>query len=169
MDAIDCMMTRRSVRKYKNDQVSDGLIGKLLEAAMNAPSAGNQQPWQFIVVNDANILKTIAESFPFAGMAKDASVGILVCADKNFVKYEGFWIQDCAACVQNILLAAHSLGLGAVWTGIYPREDRLSGYRKIFDLPESITPFAFIPIGYPAEEKDRTSRFNDNRIHMNKW
>ena len=169
MDTLEAIMTRRSIRKYTDQPVSDELIEKLLEAAMMAPSAGNQQPWQFVVVQDKVTLSKIKDFHPYAGMAAKAPLGILVCGDTSLEKYPGFWVQDCSAAIQNLLLAAHAEGLGAVWTGIYPEMDRVEGCRKIFSLPENIIPLAFIPIGYPDQNPSSKSRFQAERVHKEKW
>jgi len=117
---------------------------------MSAPSAGNQQPWHFIVVNERVLLDRIPEFSPYAAMCRQAPLGILVCGDTTLEKYPGYWIQDCSAATQNLLLAAHDLGLGAVWTGVYPREERIRGFREAFKLPDHILPLAFVVIGYPG-------------------
>lgn len=169
MEALDAIFTRRSIRQYENKKVPDELVEKIMAAAMSAPSAGNQQPWQFVVVNDKSVLQELPKLNPYASMAKDAAVAILVCGDLSLEKHQGFWIEDCSAAVQNILLATHALGLGAVWTGIYPRQDRTDAFRKFFKLPEQIVPLALIPIGYPAQKPATQDRFRKDRIHLNKW
>jgi len=169
MDALTAIQTRRSVRKYREGKVSDELINKILEAGMNAPSAGNEQPWHFIVIKDRKILNEIPKFSPYAGMVKQADFAILVCGDIKLEKYEGYWVQDCSAATQNILLSAHALGLGAVWTGVYPREDRVKGFRKQLNIPDDVTPFAFIPVGYPAEETVASDRFRKERVHYERW
>lgn len=169
MHVLDAIRTRRSIRKFTPDPVSSSQIRTLLEAAMMAPSAGNAQPWQFIVVEDRNTLAQIPEIHPYAAMSREAAVGILVCGDLSREKYPGFWVQDCAAAVQNILLAAHGLGLGAVWTGIYPDEGRMARFRERFSLPPNIIPLAFIPLGHPAQNLSVADRFDPTRVHHNTW
>ena len=169
MDTFEAILTRRSIRKFESKKVSNEMIEKILEAGMNAPSAGNEQAYQFIVINENNILEEIAQKCPHAAMTRQASAAILVCGDLTLEKYKGFWPTDCAAAVQNILLAARDLGLGTVWTGAYPIEERVETYRTILNLPENIVPFALIPIGYPAEEFKKADRFNADKIHYNKW
>lgn len=169
MDALEVINTRRSIRKYKEGEISKETINKILEAGMSAPSAINEQPWHFVVITEKNILKKIPEIHPHASMATKATIAILVCGDLNLEKAKGFWVQDCSAATQNILLAIHALGLGAVWTGVYPRQKRIDGFRKLFNLPENIIPFAFIPVGYPAEKPFKADRFKKERIHYNKW
>ncbi|MDD5086761.1 MAG: nitroreductase family protein [Candidatus Nanoarchaeia archaeon] len=166
---LDFINTRRSIRKYKQGEISEEQIKQILEAGMQAPSARNQQPWHFIVVKDKEIIEKIIEAHPNASMAKQASFGILVCGDLNLETAEGMWIQDCSAATQNILLAVHALNLGAVWTGVYPREERMEGFKKLFDLSENIIPFSFIPIGYPDEKSSKADRFKKERIHYDKW
>lgn len=169
METIDAIMSRRSVRKYKADKISDELIEKILAAGMQAPSAMNEQPWHFIVIKDRKILSEIPKFSPYAAMAKDAPLAILVCGDTKLEKIKGFWFQDCSACIQNILLAAHAMGIGAVWTAAYPLQDRVEGYKKLLDLPESVIPLALIPMGYPDERPSPQSRFKKERVHINKW
>ena len=169
MDAIEAILSRRSIRKYTKKSVSKELIKNLLEAAMSAPSAGNQQPWHFIVIIDTKILIDIPTFHNHADMLKEAALGILVCCDKDLEKHKGMGIQDCSAATENILIAVQAKGLGAVWLGVYPRKERIDGLRKLLNIPEHIIPFSLISIGYPAEEKPRANRYNESRIHYNKW
>jgi len=169
MDAIEAILSRRSIRKYLKKPIPEELINKLLKAGMSAPSAGNEQPWHFIVINDPNILGIIPSFHNHAQMLKDASVGILVCGDINLEKHEGMWVQDCSAATQNILISVQAEGLGAVWLGVYPREDRVKNLKKLLELPDNIIPFSLVSIGHPAEKKQKEDRFNKTRIHYNKW
>jgi nitroreductase len=169
MDTMDTILTRRSIRKYKKKTISDEILQKLLQAAFSAPSAGNQQPWHFVILDDRKILNVIHTFHPSARMVTEADKAILVCGDLNLEKFKGYWMIDCAAAAENILLAAHSLGLGACWLGIYPREGRVAGMRKLLLLPTNIIPFALISLGYPAEIKAKEERYNKTRIHQNKW
>jgi nitroreductase len=169
MDSLEAIHTRRSIRKYTNDPVSDDTVHELLAAAMSAPSAGNEQPWQFIVVKDRTLLSEVARVNPFAGMAKEAPVAVLVCGDTSLEKYPGFWVQDCSAATQNLLLAAHSKGLGAVWTGIHPNQDRVAGFRRLFKLPDPVIPLALVVIGHPAQSVSRQDRYRKERVHINQW
>jgi len=169
MDAMDAVLSRRSIRKYNKKPVSDELIKKLLDAAMSAPSAGNEQPWHFIIITDPRILSKIPTFHNHAEMLKGASLAILVCSDMNLDKHKGMWVQDCSAATENMLIAVQAQGLGAVWLGIYPREERINGLRKLLSIPEHIIPFSLISIGYPAETKPKANRYNESRIHYNKW
>lgn len=169
MDALEAILTRRSIRRYTAEPVAEDLIKKLLEAAMYAPSAHNQQPWQFIVIQDRQVLDKIPEFHPHSSMLKSAPLAILVCGDSSRFKSPYFWPQDCAAATQNILLAAKALGLGTVWMGVYPRENLMEGMRTLFKIPEGVVPFSLIAVGYPAEEKLRPERFDEQRIHYNRW
>jgi nitroreductase len=169
MDTMDTILTRRSIRKYKKKTISDEILQKLLQAAFSAPSAGNQQPWHFVILDDRKILNVIHTFHPSARMITEADKAILVCGDLNLEKFKGYWMIDCAAAAENILLAAHSLGLGACWLGIYPRDGRVAGMRKLLQLPINIIPFALISLGYPAEIKAKEERYNKTRIHQNKW
>ena len=169
MDAIESILSRRSIRKYKKKPISKELIKNLLEAAMSAPSAGNEQPWHFIVITDTQILGEIPTFHNHAEMLKEASLAILVCCDKNLDKHEGMWIQDCSAATENILIAVQVKALGAVWLGVYPRTERVNGLKKLLSIPEHIIPFSLVSIGYPAEQKPRANRYNESRIHYNIW
>ncbi|MCL5774497.1 MAG: nitroreductase family protein [Firmicutes bacterium] len=166
---MDAILTRRSIRKYTSQPVSEDAVNELLEAAMSAPSAGNQQPWHFIVINDRGVLDEVPTVHPYSQMMKEASVAILVCADLNLDKHKGYWVQDCSAATENILIAAQTKGLGAVWLGIYPREDRVNGIKKLLNIPENVIPLSLIPVGYPAEHKPRADRFDRSRVHYNHW
>ncbi len=160
---------RRSIRKYTDKDVSGESVKEILKAAMAAPSAGNQQPWDFIVVKDRAILNEIPKIHPYAQMLKEAPVAIIVCGSLEREKHVGYWVQDCAAAVENILIEAQYLGLGAVWLGVYPREDRVSGLKKLLNIPENVMPLAIISIGYPAESKEASQRYDEQKIHSNKW
>ena len=169
MDAIQAILTRRSIRKYTPETVPDELIDEILHAAMAAPSAGNGQPWHFMVIRDRQLLDEIPHLHPYAEMVHSASVVILVCGQTGQEKHPGFWVQDCSAATQNTLLAAHALGLGAVWVGVFPREERVKGLKQLLGIPEEITPLSLIPIGYPAESKSPSNRYDSSRIHPDRW
>jgi nitroreductase len=166
---MKAIRARRSIRRFTSEPVSDEVIKSLLEAAMSAPSAGNQQPWEFVVIMDRKILDEIPKVHPYAQMCKQAPAAILVCGNLERESHRGFWVQDCSAATQNILIAATEKGLGSVWCGVYPREDRVRGLRKLLAIPDQIIPLALIPIGHPAEKKPPSDRFDPARIHRDKW
>jgi nitroreductase len=166
---MEAILTRRSVRRYTDEAVPDTLVTDLLRAAMAAPSAQNQQPWQFVVVRDRRLLEGLAAANPYAGMTRDAQLAIAVCGDLTREKSPGFWVQDCAAATQNILVAANAAGLGAVWTGTFPREERVAKVKEVLGLPEHIVPLAVVPIGYPAEHPPPAERFDPARVHLDHW
>lgn len=169
MDAMEAILTRRSIRTYTGEPIPDTALKSLLEAAMSAPSAGNQQPWQFVVIHDRAILDEIPVVHPYSQSVKMAPVAIVVCGDLKREVHKDFWVQDCAAATQNLLIAVQSKGLGAVWLGVYPRQDRVLGMQKLLNLPDHVIPFSIIPVGYPAEVKLPASRFDGSRIHYNRW
>jgi nitroreductase len=170
MDAMDALFSRRSIRKYTAEAITEEVLGEILEAAMSAPSAGNQQSWHFIIIDDRKILNEVPTFHPHSLMLREAPVAILVCGDLQLEKHTGYWVQDCAAATENLLLAVHAKGLGAVWLGIYPREERVAGLRKLLAIPDHVIPFALIPIGHPAESKPaRPDRYNAVKIHHNHW
>jgi nitroreductase len=168
MDAMEAILSRRSIRRYTSQKISDQLIKELLEAAMNAPSASNEQPWHFIVINDREILGEIPKFHPYSGMLKEAPVAILVCIDLD-VGSEGFLVQDGSAATENILIAAHAKGLGAVWLGLYPLKERITGMRRLLALPDRILPLSLVSIGYPAEKIRKEKRYQPSRVHTNRW
>ena len=167
--SLEFITSRRSIRRYTSQAVSDDVILEILRAGMSAPSAGDEQPWHLVIVRSREQLCRIAEAHPYAEMAAHAQVAILVCGDQALEKHKGYWVQDCAALTQNILLSAHALGLGAVWVGIHPIAEREALFRELLSLPDAITPFALVPLGYPAERKEPANRFNPARIHRERW
>jgi len=170
MDAVEAILSRRSIRKYTDGKIPEELVTELLEAAMAAPSANNQQPWQFIVIDDRALLDAIPEFHPYSQMLTDAPLAILVCIDQEHeTMAEGYAVQDCAAATENVLLAAHGKGLGAVWLGIHPVAERVEGIGKLVGLPDHVRPFSLISIGYPAEEKGPSERYDAARVHRNGW
>jgi len=169
MDAIDAILSRRSIRKYTTDPVPENLIKQLLEAAMSAPSASNQQPWHFIVINDRDILDEIPRFHSYSSMLKEAPLAITICGDLQLEINKGRWVMDCSAAIQNILIAATAKDLGAVWLGVYPEEERMTGIQELLGLPKHIIPLGIVSIGYPAEKKPRANRYNPSRIHHNRW
>lgn len=169
MEVIEAIMTRRSIRKYSKQMVSDEQAETLLKAAMYAPSAVNKQPWHFIVFRNKLIAEKIIEFHPNSYMLKEASLGILVCFDEKLQHDTGYGELDCSAATQNILLAAHGTGLGAVWIGIVPRKNRITSVKRLFNLPENITPFALVAVGYPNEKKVFSDRYKKDRIHFENW
>lgn len=169
MEALEAIHTRRSVRKYQVDSIPEDLVQKILAAAMGAPSACNAQPWHFVVITDRKLLEAIPQVNAYAAMAVHAPLAILVCGDLTLEISPGYWIVDCAAAVQNLLLAAHAVGLGAVWTGVCPREERIEGFRRLLNLPEHVVPHSLIVLGYPAEQPAPEDRFRPERIHRNGW
>lgn len=169
MDAMKAILTRRSVRKYTNKTISDEIIKELIEAGVSAPSAGDQQPWHFIIINDRKLLDRIPEFHPHAKMLLEARKAILVCGDLNLETHIGFWMLDCSAATENILIAARAKGLGTCWLGVYPKKRRINGLRKMLKIPKNVIPFSLISLGYPAVDQSRVNRYNSARVHKNKW
>jgi nitroreductase len=169
MDTMEAIHTRRSIRKFGRDPVGDDTLRALLAAAMAAPSAGNQQAWQFVAITDRAVLDAIPKVHPYAGMLKTAPLAILICGDLREESHAGYWVQDCAAATQNLLLAAHALGLGAVWLGVHPRPDREKGLRELLGLPAEVMPLSLVAIGKPAEKKGHEDRYREDRVHRDRW
>lgn len=169
MDAMDAILSRRSIRKYTPEPVPETVIDELLEAAMSAPSANNEQPWHFVIIDDRQILDEIPKYHPYSRMLKDAATAIAVCGDLQSGASEAYWVQDCSAAAENILIAANAKDLGAVWLGVYPREERVTAIQKLLGLPARVIPLCLVSIGYPAEKKPRANRYDSSRIHHNQW
>ena len=166
---IDFILDGRSFRKYTDKVIEDEKIVLLLKAAMYAPSAMNKQPWHFLVIDDRDLMLRITEIHQHAGMLKGASHAIVICGDENLHHDEGFWVVDCGAATENMLLAAHALGLGACWIGIQPREARKKAFSKLLKLPEHVKPFALVSVGYPADVRPRPERYHPEKVHLNTW
>ena len=170
MDALDAILSRRSIRKYKKEAVPKELIDELLKAAMNAPSACNEQPWHFVVLQDRKVLDVVPKYHPYSHAILEAPVAIVVCVDLRLAEEDGvWWVQDCSAATENILITAQAKGLGAVWLGVYPKEDRVKGIQGLLALPRQVIPLCIIPIGYPAEKRPDENRYQSSRIHHNRW
>jgi nitroreductase len=169
MELFEAIHTRRSIRKFKQTAVGEQDVRDILAAAMMAPSAGNEQPWHFVVLTERAKLDAVTAFHAHAAMAAHAPLGILVCGDLNLEKYSGFWVQDCAAAMQNLLLATHAKGLGAVWVGIYPVQNRIEGFRSLLGLPEPVIPFGLAVIGYPDQNLTARDRYRPDRVHRNQW
>lgn len=169
MEFKDVVATRRSIRQYQDRPVGEELIQAIIEAAMMAPSAGNQQPWHFLVITDRAKLDAIPAFHPYSKMVQQAPAALLVCGDPSGTPWPDFWPQDCSAATQNMLLAARDLGMGTVWAGIYPAEDRMAGFRRLLNIPEHIYPFALIPVGWPKGDFQTAERFKPERVHRDTW
>ncbi|WP_295935296.1 nitroreductase family protein [uncultured Alistipes sp.] len=169
--ALDVIMTRTSIRSYQDRPVSADTVELLLRASMAAPSAMNRQPWAFVVVDDKELLRKLSESLPYAKMAAAAPLAVVVCGDlSKGDNLEGaWWMSDAAAASENLLLAAHTVGLGAVWTGVYPRSERVQAVREVLGLPEQIIPLNLIPIGYPADKPAPKQKWAPEKVHKNGW
>jgi nitroreductase len=169
MQMLEAIWKRRSVREYTNDPVTEDVIEELLRAGMQAPSARNLQPWQFVVVTDRSILEQVPCHHPYASMVPRAAAAVLVCGDTILQENPGYLALDCSAVTQNILLETTAQGLGAVWLGVYPCSRRILGMRKLFGLPGHILPVSLISIGHPASEPGEVDRFDPGRIHRDTW
>jgi nitroreductase len=167
---MDALLTEMKIGRYLDQAVCPELVRKLLMAAMAASSAGDQRPWHFVVVENQARRKQMAEILqPFAHMLSQAPVALVVCGDPTLQKHVGFWVQDCATAMQNILIESRALCLGAVWLRIYPVEGRVQKFRKLLDLPPHVIPFAVTPIGYPAEKSEPKCRYHESRVHFDCW
>lgn len=169
MEAMEAILTRRSVRRFRDEPLRPELIEQVLRAGMSAPSARDARPWRFVVIDDRSVLRTIGERFPNAEMAAQAPLGILVCGDLALERSQGYWVIDCAAAAENMLLAAHALGAGGVWTGVYPREQRVEGLRGMLGIPDGVIPHSLLLFGYPDETPSSEDRYQPDRVSHNHW
>jgi nitroreductase len=169
--SLNFVFGRRSIRVYRPGEVDPGTITALLEAAMAAPSAVAKDPWRFVVIRERATLGRIADALPNGGMLRDAALGIVVCGDLDAAhdRQLSYMLQDCSAAIENLLLAAHALGLGACWLGIHPREDRIRNVSRILALPSTVIPVSGIALGWPGEAKEPRTRYNPAYVHHERW
>ncbi len=168
---IENIMSRASVRRFTDKEISKETMDTVLRAAMAAPSAVNKQPWEFIVVTDRAVLDRLMEAHPYSNL-KTAKAAVIVCGNMKRA-LEGvereYWVQDCSAASENLLLAAHAVGLGAVWCGVYPMQERIDAIKGVLDIPEYITPLNVIAMGYPAVEPSPKDKWEASKVHYQKW
>ncbi len=169
MEITDALLTRRSIRKYKDRQIEKDKLDIILKSAMYAPSAMNLQAWHFIVIDDSHILNETIKSIPHAELLKQTPAAILVCGDSAIEKNESWMIQNCSAAIENILLAAHGLGIGSCWIAIHGIAEVVENVSKQFKLPENVVPVSLISLGYPDETVTAEDRFNKEKVHYNRW
>ncbi|MDE7427059.1 MAG: nitroreductase family protein [Muribaculaceae bacterium] len=170
--AYSNIITRTSVRRFTEQALQPWQIDAILHAAMSAPTGVNRQPWEFIIVRDKSLLVALAEGLPYAKMTARAPVAIVVCGNsKRFLEDEDstLWIQDLSAASENILLASHALGLGGVWTCLYPHSDRIKVVKNILDIPDDIIPFNLIPVGYPLADHAPMDKWQPGKVHYNTY
>ena len=171
-EAIENLMTRVSVREFTGEKISAEQIDTLLRAAMAAPSALNKQPWAFVVVTDEKIIAQLGEALPSSRCSNHPACAFIPCGDLSKT-IEGdlaaFWINDVSAATENLLLAAHAMGLGAVWTGLHPDMNRVSMVQQLLGLPEHIVPLCVVPVGVPAEQPAVKDKYKPENIHYNGW
>ena len=171
-EKLDLIFQRRSIRRYTDQPVGEGQIQKLLEAAMAAPSAGNRKPWHFVTITGRSRLDALADAHPHGKMLHEAPLCIAVCgapADSFKGPGQAYWVQDCAAATENILLAATALGLGSVWLGVHPLQEREQAVRDLLSIPKDIVPLCLISIGHPAEAKEPRTQYDAGRVHSERW
>ena len=169
MEILNGILTRRSIRHYTGEPIPKENIEELIRYGMYAPSACNKQPWHFVLLNERDTFRKIHEFHPHTKMLEHAQWGIVVCGDEQLAHTPDYWPVDCAAATENILLAAHGMGFGAVWLGIYPRPERVAAMKELLSLPPHIHSFCIISIGCPDQRPSQPERFHKDRIHLNKW
>ena len=164
---LSVIKSRKSVRRWKDQPIGNADLRELLEAAMCAPSAGDERAWAFIAMDRKETLEAYAQTSRNIAIIRNASAAILICRDVSAEKYANLSIYDCSAATENILLAAHSKGLGAVWGHVFP--ESVDAVRELLKLPEHIVPFAVVPIGVPAETPKAVDRYDEKKTHWNQW
>lgn len=168
---IENIMTRTSIRQFTDKPVANDILDNIVKAGMAAPSAVNAQPWAFVVVTEKTMLDSLNAVHPYSNL-KTATAAIIVCGNmEKALEGEGreYWVQDCSAATENILLAAHAYGLGAVWCGVYPVQKRVKAVQGVLGMPETIVPLNIITMGYPAENPEPKDKFNTENIRYQKW
>ncbi|HET9056725.1 MAG TPA: nitroreductase family protein [Chitinophagaceae bacterium] len=170
-DTLVIIQQRKSVRNFTGQLVSKEDVNKILHAAMAAPAAVHMLPWKFIVITDKLKLRTLADQLPFAKMLPKAGTAIVVCAvpEEAALHSKEFAILDCTCASENILLAAEALGLGAVWTAVYPNEELMKFVRAELNIPSKVIPLNIIPVGYPTGEDVAEDKYDAGNIHLEKW
>ena len=167
------ILNRKSVRSYTDRAVSREQLDTLLRAAMAAPTGRDMRPWKFVVIDDKEALAKLAGQLPYAKMLPEAAAAIVVCGDLSVTEDKGKpstnWTFDCSAATENLLLAAEAMGLGAVWTGVYPYEERQTAVSQALQLPEHIIPLNLIPIGYPKGDPQPKDKYDADNVHFNGW
>jgi nitroreductase len=166
---MNVLLTEMKIGGFSDQVVCPDSLRRLLRAAMAASSAGDQRPWHFVVVQGEPTRQRMAEIHPFAHMLPHAPATILVCGDPTLQKHPGFWVQDCAAAMENMLIEARALSLGAVWLRIHPVEGRVQNFRRLLDLPSHVIPFALMAVGYPSEKCEPKCRYDESRVHFERW
>jgi nitroreductase len=169
MDILEGIFTRKSIRKYTGEVVSEEDLKTILKAGFSAPSAHNFRPWHFVVVRDRASLEGIANFHTYGKMLPKAGCGIVVCGDTEKQELSGFLIEDCSAAMQNMLLAAHGLGLGAVWCGIYPVPELVKSTTELLNLPSNIIPVGIMSLGHKDEERTAKDRYDELKVHYDQW
>jgi nitroreductase len=168
---LNFIFSRRSIRRFTNREIPEALLTDLLEAAMAAPSAVGKDPWHFIVLRSRTSIDQLAASLPNGAMLHEAAAALVVCGDldKAHDQELSFLLQDLSASIENILLAANALGLGACWLGIHPREERIAAVSQQFSLPQNVIPVSGIALGWPAQEREPRTRYNAESVHWERW
>lgn len=162
------LFNRVSVRDFMDGRVENDKVDLMMKAAMHAPSARNQRAWEFIVVDDRRLLAELSKATPYAGPVGRAPMAIVILGNRDNMVSPQMWEQDLAACTENLLLAATSVGLGTVWIGVAPMRERMNAVADIFDLTENLMPFALVAVGYPKEKPEpHTDRYDPSRVHHN--
>ncbi len=165
------LFARRSIRKYTSEPITQAQLQIALEAAMAAPSAMHCDPWRFLVLTDPKDLNALADCLPYGQMLRHAQAGFIVCGDLT-AAHRGelsYLLQDVSAAIENLLLALHALGLGAVWLGIHPNEDRIQHVAEHFGLPKQILPIAAVAVGHPAEHPEPRTRYDAKKVKWGRW
>ena len=170
---LENILSRKSVRSYTDEPVRRSQLDTLLRAAMAAPTGRDMRPWKFVVIDDKAAMAALADSLPYAKMLREAQAAVAICGDLSVTDDKGNpstnWTFDCSAATENLLLAAEALGLGAVWTGVYPYAERVAAVKSALGLPEEIIPLALVPIGHPKGDPQPKDKFNEDNIHYNGW
>ncbi len=170
MDTLAAIKTRRSIRKYTQEPIGKDALRTLVEAAMFAPSAANQQAWHYIIIDERKLMDAIPTFHPYCPFITSAQAAVVVCGDLERERFNGlFWVQDCSAATQNLLLAAHAQGIGATWLAVYPIQERINGLRELLAIPDHLVPLNVVSLGMPAGDVRSADRYDEGKVSWNRF
>ncbi len=167
---MNSIFARRSIRVYTGQPIPNDDLNLCIKAAMYAPSAGNEQAWEFIITRARENLTQLGRAHPYGKALFGAAAAVTVCGNRSRLKFpQEYWVEDCSAAAQNLMLQAQELGIGSVWLAVYPCEDRVEAVSRELHLPSQVVPLCIIAMGYPGETRVAEERYRPEKIHLERW